>query len=162
MKIELDIDLKTIEETLDTLVGRAFSLTHYFEAHPAAGSVAKQRQHANRKAKALLEFAAKLFISAGKPSFNDKDLNGVLSKELTPIIEKLKKDAEASLGALQENHVIEIDGKKYKRVSDEVFREFTGYDNFQIANPECRPRKFMWTLKSIVNSEKKFVDWRQS
>jgi hypothetical protein len=79
----------------------------------------------------------------------------------TPAGVKVDVNTEATSKVLQEDAIIEINGKKYKRVSDAVFREFTGYDDYQISHPETRPRKFFWSRKPVDRGEptKELFDW---
>jgi hypothetical protein len=73
-----------------------------------------------------------------------------------------KAELEATSKALQENEIIDIKGKKYRRVSDEVFREFTKFDDYQILHPETRPDVFSWKIEaSTVDTRRVQIrDWR--
>ena len=56
--------------------------------------------------------------------------------------------------------VTEIEGKKYRRLTEAEFKLFTGYNDYTIKHPEVRPRKFCYTIENVTETKRKFCDWR--
>jgi hypothetical protein len=145
-----DHDLK---ETIDTLLARAYRLQYMFSPVPGKISAVAQRKHAAQKCNSILAVALKLYIGAGQPKFNDADIDKAVDDMLKPLI------APSDVSKALHDQPIEIDGKLYKRLSLDAFKEFTKYSDYDIAHPECSPRKFYYTLSEVVKDERLYKDW---